>query len=161
MIPNRLGLGLGYVLKIFWHNLGGIPRPPDPPELLPNQILIYHMASSSHLSNPKITHCIAYSHCLLFSIQGCIKGILLIIITTIIIIIIMKIMIISIVIVKTHRKVKVKKVSLGWRGTARRTGACGGYEREENESEFGRVNYETEKRIQNEDEDKVKETEEK
>ena len=58
-------------------------------------------------------------------------------------------------------KFKVKKVSLGWLGTARRTGACGGYDREENESEFGRLNYETEKRIQNEDEDKREETEEK
>ena len=35
------------------------------------------------------------------------------------------------------------------------------YEKEENESECGRVNCETEKRIQNEDEDKEKEIEEK
>ena len=58
-------------------------------------------------------------------------------------------------------KFKVKKVSLGWRSPARRAGACVGYEREENESEFGRVSYETAKRIQNEDENKEEETEEK
>ena len=58
-------------------------------------------------------------------------------------------------------KFKLRKISLGWRRTARRTGACGGYEREENESEFGRVSYETEKRIQNEDENKEEEAEEK
>ena len=58
-------------------------------------------------------------------------------------------------------KFKVRKISLGWRRPARRTGACVGYEREENESEFGRVSYETEKRIQNEDENKEEEAEEK
>ena len=58
-------------------------------------------------------------------------------------------------------KFKVKKVSLGWRSPARRAGACVGYEKEENESECGQVNCETEKRIQNEDEDKERETKEK
>ena len=67
----------------------------------------------------------------------------------------------SISIVKTNRKDKVKEISLGRRSPARRAGACVNYEKEENESGCGRVNCETEKRIQNEDEDKEKEIEEK
>ena len=66
-----------------------------------------------------------------------------------------------IIIVKTNRKDKVKKISLGRRSPARRAGACVNYEKEENESECERVNCGTEKRIRNEDEDKEKEIEEK
>ena len=58
-------------------------------------------------------------------------------------------------------KFKLRKISLGWRRTARRTGACVGYAREESESEFGRVSYETAKRIKNEGENKEEETEKK